>query len=117
MGRITKEADLYSGKKITQAPVYEAAGSAHNLESLSKEEAEGFFSNLVEAAPQRKEVPRSRGSSLAEMGAMEHISRNMNWNEGVEKIIKQSILIGNLEGAVDCCLKCGRAVLLVSIPL
>ena len=79
--------------------------------SLSKEEAEGFFTDLGEKVEDKKEKPRrSTVENLENLGAVEHISRNMNWNEGVEKIIKQSILIGNLEGAVDCCLKCGRAV-------
>lgn len=32
----------------------------------------------------------------------------MNWNAGVEKIIKENILVGNYEGAIDCALKCGR---------
>lgn len=27
---------------------------------------------------------------------------------GVEKIIKENIIIGNYEGAIDCALKCGR---------
>ena len=79
------------------------------MESMSKEKAEEFFTTLVEAVPTKKER-RSRGASLENVGVVDHISRNINWNEGVEKIIKQSILIGNLEEAVDCCLKCGRAV-------
>lgn len=32
----------------------------------------------------------------------------MNWDAGVEKIIKENIIIGNYEGAIDCALKCGR---------
>ncbi len=78
--------------------------------SLSKEEAEGFFTDLGEKKEEVKEKPKARAESLENLGVVEHISRNMNWNEGVEKIIKQSMLIGNLEGAIDCCLKCGRAV-------
>ncbi len=108
---ITNEAELYSGKRITGMPASTLPETA-NMGSLSKEEAEGFFTTLVESVPAKKEPEkdsRSRGVSMESLGAVERISRNMNWNEGVEKIIKQSILIGNLEGAVDCCLKCGRA--------
>lgn len=36
------------------------------------------------------------------------VPRNFNWNIGKEKLIKQNILIGNYEGAIDAALKCGR---------
>lgn len=39
----------------------------------------------------------------------ETISRNSNWNEGAEGIIKRNLLIGNIEGAAECALKCGRS--------
>lgn len=81
------------------------------MDPLSKEEAEGFYNTLEEKVAVKKEDPRSRGSSLVDLGLVEHVSRNINWNEGVEKKIKQNMLIGNLDGAIDCCLKCGRSVL------
>jgi protein transport protein SEC31 len=34
--------------------------------------------------------------------------RNLNWETGVERMIKDNFFIGNLEGAIDCALKCGR---------
>jgi hypothetical protein len=49
---------------------------------------------------------------------MESVSKNINWNAGVERIIKRNIYIGNYEGAIDCALKSGRigeALLLVKI--
>ena len=59
-----------------------------------------------------KEKPQRevRLPSIDNPGMVEKISRNINWNEGVEKMIKENFMIGNLEGAVDCCLKCGRSV-------
>ena len=36
------------------------------------------------------------------------ISRNANWNEGTEKIIKRNLMIGNLQYAAEVALKCGR---------
>jgi len=27
---------------------------------------------------------------------------------GIEKIIKENLIIGNYEGAIDCAMKCGR---------
>jgi protein transport protein SEC31 len=36
------------------------------------------------------------------------VPRNFNWDIGKEKLIKQNMLIGNYEGAIDAALKCGR---------
>jgi protein transport protein SEC31 len=36
------------------------------------------------------------------------VQRNFNWDIGRERIIKQNMLIGNYEGAIDAALKCGR---------
>ncbi len=38
----------------------------------------------------------------------EQISRNVNWDEGAEGIIKRNLLLGNLEYAAEVALKCGR---------
>lgn len=39
---------------------------------------------------------------------MEQVSHNINWEAGVERIIKENLIVGNYEGAIDCALKCGR---------
>ena len=36
------------------------------------------------------------------------VPKNLDWNQGKEKLIKQNILIGNYEGAIDAAIKCGR---------
>ena len=38
----------------------------------------------------------------------ETVSRNANWNEGHENLIKKNLLIGNLQYAAEIALKCGR---------
>lgn len=38
----------------------------------------------------------------------ETISKNTNWDEGPEGIIKRNLLLGNLEYAAEVALKCGR---------
>jgi hypothetical protein len=38
----------------------------------------------------------------------ETISRNINWDEGAERLIKQNLLIGELESAARIALKNGR---------
>ena len=39
----------------------------------------------------------------------ETISRNGNWNEGPEAMIKKNLMMGNLEYAAEVALKCGRS--------
>ena len=38
----------------------------------------------------------------------EQVSKNSNWDQSIEGIIKKNLLIGNLEFAATCALKCGR---------
>ena len=38
----------------------------------------------------------------------ETVSKNTNWDEGPEGIIKRNLLLGNLEYAAEVALKCGR---------
>ena len=38
----------------------------------------------------------------------EMVPRNSNWSIGKERLIKENMLIGNYEGAIDAALKCGR---------
>jgi protein transport protein SEC31 len=40
----------------------------------------------------------------------ETVSRNINWDEGTEAIIKQNLLIGELEYAAQVALKAGRSI-------
>ena len=43
------------------------------------------------------------------MSVVETVSRNANWDEGVEGLIKRNLLIGNLEYAAEIALKAGRS--------
>lgn len=38
------------------------------------------------------------------------VSKSTNWQEGPEKIIRENLLTGNLQTAIDCCFQCGRTV-------
>jgi protein transport protein SEC31 len=39
---------------------------------------------------------------------MESVSKNGNWNEGVESMIKKNLMFGNIQYAAEVALKCGR---------
>jgi len=38
----------------------------------------------------------------------EKVSRNTNWREGHESLIRNALLLGNLEYAAEVALRCGR---------
>ena len=43
------------------------------------------------------------------------MSKNANWNEGHENLIKKNLLIGNLQYAAEIALKCGRTTMALII--
>jgi len=51
----------------------------------------------------------SRASQSKQNLIQETISRNTNWDESVEGIIKQNLLIGELQYAAQVALKSGRS--------
>ena len=50
----------------------------------------------------------ARSSHSKQNIVQETISRNTNWDEGVEGIIKQNLLIGELQYAAQVAMKSGR---------
>jgi hypothetical protein len=54
--------------------------------------------------PKQEEKPEER----TPLTLTETISKNINWNLGSEKLIKDSLLIGDLDNAVEVAMKCGR---------
>ena len=124
---IIKQAENYTGKthrkKDEGSPKQQNANSTkaprnnnYDFTLMSNKDTEAFFDQLSQVSTQKmdqKAAPKSseirKDSNLEqEIMALETISKNVNWDAGIEKIIKQNILIGNYEGAVDCALKCGR---------
>ena len=51
----------------------------------------------------------ARSSNSKQNIVQETISRNTNWDESAEGIIKQNLLIGELQYAAQVALKCGRS--------
>mmetsp|Transcript_33965 Transcript_33965/g.25052 ORF Transcript_33965/g.25052 Transcript_33965/m.25052 type:complete len:184 (+) Transcript_33965:341-892(+) len=92
---------------------------------MTAESAADFFSTLgkgMEEVPapgnNNVEEQKTGGSERKQSEAMEEnkrmtfvteqVSRNVNWDEGAEGIIKRNLLHGNLELAAEVALKCGR---------
>jgi len=90
---------------------------------MNSDDAADFFTalgNKDQSAQQNKppsqapEVPSSPGISNNQSNprlnlVQETVSRNINWDEGTENIIKQNLLHGELEYAAQVALKCGRS--------
>jgi protein transport protein SEC31 len=101
----------------------------NSFSMLSAEEASKFFEQLGETGRKDSDTtsiqrdldtdaPGSGRPSLQGASALtETISRNTNWDEGPEAMIKKNLLIGNLEGAMDCAMKCGRYAEAILISL
>jgi len=108
-----------------------------NLPAMSAEGAADFFSQLGQKDQQPNQASQSSGptdgasgggtsnqiqpSAASGLGGddqrapnarmhtiQETVSRNINWDEGAEGIIKQNLLVGELEYAAEVALKCGR---------
>lgn len=108
---IIKKAENYTSKYyITRATTTTTHKVESDFKMLTAEEAEDFFGNLGRKGS--KDVTGRLSASMAEVDddytTQENITKNTNWNAGIEKIIKTNMLIGNIEGAVDSALKCGR---------
>lgn len=108
---IIKRAENYTGKYyVTRASTTATQKVESDFKMLTAEEAENFFDTLNKKST--NEASGRKSASMADVDdeyiTQENVTKNNNWNAGIEKIIKSNILIGNIEGAVDSALKCGR---------
>jgi protein transport protein SEC31 len=108
---IIKRAENYTGKYyVTRASTTTTQKVESDFKMLTAEEAEDFFDTLNKKST--KDASGRKSASMADVDdeyiTQENVTKNSNWNAGIEKIIKGNILIGNIEGAVDSALKCGR---------
>mmetsp|Transcript_17174 Transcript_17174/g.36925 ORF Transcript_17174/g.36925 Transcript_17174/m.36925 type:complete len:1182 (+) Transcript_17174:168-3713(+) len=126
--RIEQEAERYLGKKpgsLMGPPPEEETTVAPSSSTkmlgpdLSDAGADDFFKNLAESTEQQRAADEA--AALAAIAAAEStpvaMESSTNWSSGPESLIKQSLLVGNLTAAVECCFKSGRmaeALLLAS---
>jgi len=82
---------------------------------MTAESAADFFNQLgskattnnnAEEEKKEEEPPQPKEAKLVMV--TETISRNINWDEGIEGVIKRNLLVGNLEYAAEIALKAGR---------
>ena len=110
---VINEAERFSGKKkskrVSNADSNKRVSIKGGLDELDANQANAFFENLAETSDKRKEEEEKKTEAKPGCKVVqETISRNSNWDEGAEGIIKRNLLIGNVEGAAECAMKCGR---------
>lgn len=107
---VFNEAERYSGKKKQKTRPQKADSHVKTpnsgLADLDANQASEFFAHLAESSEKKQEEEEKKieiktGPKIT----LETISRNSNWDEGAEGIIKRNLLIGNIEGAAECALK------------
>lgn len=96
-------------KQKTQKSDLQLKSQNNELSNLDANQANEFFANFAENHEKKleeedKKIEVKSGPKITQ----EVISRNSNWDESGEGVIKRSLLIGNIEGASECALKCGR---------
>ncbi len=125
---LKQETYNYIGKKINKATTAKTRDFTNLQEknkgntAQGKDDALSFFSEMTNKAEQQqqshkdllagtnqpKSTPQTINNTEKPNLITETLSKNINWNQGSEKLIKQSLLTGDLESAVDVALKCGR---------
>ena len=104
------EAVRFSGKKKNKPKnnKHDSTLKTHGgLEGLDAKQANTFFEDLAKNTDKREEEKKTEVKVVGKV-SQETVSRNANWDEGAEGIIKRNLLIGNVEGAAECAFKCGR---------
>ena len=83
--------------------------------SLDPDQLDNLFDQLARNTESQQQLAQPvppvptgsrRGTPRARLG--EEIGDLTDWSQGTELLIKQAILVGDFEGAVECCMRCGK---------
>lgn len=110
--QIVSEVEKYTGKKRDSTNLADrkqktkAKSAKVDYIPFSATDAANFFGSLDSEC----EEPKAANEDEPESESIKYdmVPRNSNWNIGKERLIKENMLIGNYEGAIDAALKCGR---------
>ena len=117
---IMADTEQYTGKKreTTErrkaAPQESKPAADFIFASCSTSAAEDFF-NKTSSGPTKDPSPKVAASAPKSKPDFKHvltetISKNTNWKEGGEKLIKENLITRNFQCAIDCALMAGRTV-------
>jgi protein transport protein SEC31 len=117
--QIQSMAEHFLGRQnSTNASLTTASKPLENMEAfgdganLDPDQLDNLFDQIARTSEQQQNVvsaPNSRRGSPrgGSLDADDHLPMT-DWAHGPEAIIKQSILVGDINSAVECCMKCGR---------
>lgn len=125
--RIEREAEHYLGKvpgSTLMGPRQDMIPTMSRRSTVSmgpdirsQEAADDFFRNLAETNEKRTVDAIAEEAKAVAEATPNAVSDGTDWSTGPESLVKQSLLVGNLTAAVECCFKSGRmaeALLLAS---
>jgi protein transport protein SEC31 len=104
---VVNEAERLSGKKKQKVHKsdLQLKSQTNELANLDANQANEFFANFAENHEKKHEEEKKVEVKTGPKITQEVISRNSNWDEAGEGVIKRNLLIGNIEGASECALK------------
>lgn len=111
---VLKRTEKVTGKSYLRAEKKEAGKTdlAKRLSDIKEDEAVDFFSDLgrQEEEPKTEQPADDQLFEEPEAKDLEQlaIQRNHNWSRGIESLVRKNVILGNLEGAIDLCLKADR---------
>ena len=119
-------AEKYLGKSLSINPASAAVTTSQDVafkdtfgmmgdaSNLNPDQLDDLFDQLAKSSEQQQQGgfnsnANSRRGTPRAMAINPDEEMNLtDWSQGPEAIIKQSLLIGDITSAVECCLKCGR---------
>lgn len=114
LGRQTAANVPQQQPKAAMDSSFENMGNFGDGANLDSDQLDNLFDQIARTSEQQQQqtvpsAPNSRRGTPrgASMDADDHMPL-VDWSHGPEAIIKQSILIGDIASAVECCMKCGR---------
>lgn len=111
---VLKRTEKVTGKSYLKQEKKETgkADLAKKLSDIKEDEAVNFFSDLGRQEEEPKQEPPTEDKPFeeAEQRDIEQVSiqRNRNWSRGIESLVRKNLILGNIEGAIDLCLKADR---------
>jgi protein transport protein SEC31 len=110
LGRQTTSVSASEGNKHYADTSFDNLPSLVDHGNMDPDQLDNLFDEIAKNSQQQQAVivlPTSRRGSPRSADVDELLAVT-DWTQGPEAIIKQSILIGDIASAVDCCIKCGR---------
>lgn len=108
--KIQNETDKITGKKKKKAHKTSPKSKPlkQEISQLDANQAINFFEALNDNSKKQVQEEKEEETPFGAQSIQETVSKNINWNQGIEGVVKRNLLIGNIEDAAEVALKGGR---------